>query len=330
MARNVGGHSSLVVVGLISALLLLSGCGGPGSSTQRVSEAQTSPAPNALTRARAQLRPSLAPDRPVLVIAHRGCWRETAENSIASIEACIAVGIDMVELDVRRTADGVLILMHDETVDRTTNGSGRVADLTYAQIRGLRLKSGQGGRDAPLTGEAPPTFEAAMVTARGRILVNLDAKADVYDQAFAVLEQVGATDQIVMKRRVTPNDPALTRQPPFDRVIAMPILSDADGSAGSLLWPQLESPPAALELVFRDLAFLEAASGPIRASGARVWVNTLRPEISAGLTDAVALSDPDAVWGRLIDLGVTLIQTDHPVVLLRYLERRGRRVGLGG
>jgi len=86
-----------------------------------------------LAMLRHEFAPSSTADRPVLVVAHRGCWKATAENSLAAIEACIALGVDVVELDARRTVDGALVLMHDATVDRMTNGHGRVEDLTLAQ-----------------------------------------------------------------------------------------------------------------------------------------------------------------------------------------------------
>lgn len=312
---------------LVGALFLvlalaLGGCAGATGAVSTPSPGQR------VERVRAALTPSPSDTPPVLVIAHRGCWQATSENSIAAIEACVASGVDIVELDVRRTADGVLILMHDETVDRMTNGRGRVEDLTLAEIQALRLRRGKGGEDAALTSEAPPTFEAAMRATRGRVFVNLDAKADVYDDAFSVLERVGATDEIIMKRRVSIGESSLAAQSPFFRVVAMPIVSDLAGPARDLLATQTAPAPPAVEVLFTDRIYLAEASGLIRRTGARVWVNTLRPEISAGLTDVAALQDPDAVWGWLLDNGVTMIQTDEPETLVRYLEARGRRRGL--
>lgn len=278
-----------------------------------------------LAMLRHEFAPSSAADRPVLVVAHRGCWTETAENSLAAIEACIALGVDVVELDARRTADGALVLMHDATVDRMTNGHGRVEDLTLAQISALRLRAGSGGPAAPLTEAAPPTFEAAMRAAKGRILVNLDAKADVYDDAFAVLERTGTIDQVIMKRRVAAGDPALNGQPPFDRVLAMPIVDQAAGSADALLAGQIGPGAAAVETIFTDLNYLAAVRRDTAADGTRIWVNTLRPEHAAGLQDQGARLDPDGVWGRLIAMGVTIIQTDEPAALIAYVEEMGRR-----
>jgi len=64
----------------------------------------------------------------VMVVAHRGDWRKFPENSIPAIQSCIAMGVDMVEIDLAMTKDSVLILMHDKTLDRTTTGKGKVSD----------------------------------------------------------------------------------------------------------------------------------------------------------------------------------------------------------
>jgi glycerophosphoryl diester phosphodiesterase len=71
----------------------------------------------------------------IYVIAHRGDHVHHAENSIAAIESAAAIGADFAELDVRTTTDGKLVLMHDKTVDRTTDGHGEVKDMTVAQQR---------------------------------------------------------------------------------------------------------------------------------------------------------------------------------------------------
>jgi glycerophosphoryl diester phosphodiesterase len=280
------------------------------------------PLPATLDPIAAQRERWLAADAPqVLVVGHRGCWRDAPENSIASLEACIALGVDMVEVDVRRTRDGALVVMHDETVDRTTDGVGAIADLSLEDVRALRLRSGAGGPEAPLTAHSVPTFEEFMIAARGRILVNLDAKADIYNEAFTVLERTSTADHILMKRRVTENDPALASVAPFDRVLAMPILDQTAGPPAPLLQRQDHPATRAVELIFTDLDYLAQAAPLIEGMRARVWVNTLRPQFSAGLVDAGALTDPNSVWGALIELGVDTIQTDEPEALIAYLQR---------
>lgn len=86
------------------------------------------------------------PAAAVLVASHRGQWRSAPENSLGAIDQAIKDGAEIVEIDVRLTSDGVPVLMHDSTVDRTTDGRGQVADLSLAQIKNLRLQEGLGGQ----------------------------------------------------------------------------------------------------------------------------------------------------------------------------------------
>lgn len=76
-----------------------------------------------------------------MVVSHRGDWRNWPENSIPAIESVIGMGVDIMELDLKLTKDSVLVLCHDKTIDRTTNGRGRVCDITYDSIRALRAEN---------------------------------------------------------------------------------------------------------------------------------------------------------------------------------------------
>ena len=75
----------------------------------------------------------------VMVISHRGDWRNYPENSIPAIESLIRMGGDMMELDVKMTSDSVLVLMHDKTVDRMTNGKGLVSSYTLDSLKKLKM-----------------------------------------------------------------------------------------------------------------------------------------------------------------------------------------------
>ena len=77
------------------------------------------------------------PDARMWVTCHRGDCYNHKENTMPSFASAMASGADMLETDVRLSADGVLVLMHDEAVDRTTNGTGNVKDMTFAQLRTL-------------------------------------------------------------------------------------------------------------------------------------------------------------------------------------------------
>lgn len=111
----------------------------------------------------------------VLFGAHRGDWRNAPENSLQAVQRCIDLGLDIVEVDLRKTRDGHLILMHDKTLERTTTGTGKVSDHTLAEIRQLHLKNPLGIE----TRQPVPTLEEALALTRGKILIFLD-KAEAY------------------------------------------------------------------------------------------------------------------------------------------------------
>ena len=122
----------------------------------------------------------------VIVVAHRGDWRNFPENSLEAIDNAIKMGVDIVELDVKRTKDGELILMHDRTLDRTTTGKGLVSENTLSDIRKLNLRNGCNIR----TIHKVPTLEEALLHAKGKIMINLD-QADLYfDQIYELIKDM--------------------------------------------------------------------------------------------------------------------------------------------
>lgn len=149
---------SLVLIGSLG----LGACQGQQAGVDVVDEAATE------TRlSLAELRQMLedADDERVMVVAHRACWRLAPENSLHAIDECVRLGVDMIEIDVRRSKDGHLMLMHDGTVDRMTDGSGPIEEMTLDGIQELRLKEGAGGEDAALTEKRVPTLEQALLAA---------------------------------------------------------------------------------------------------------------------------------------------------------------------
>lgn len=81
--------------------------------------------------------PFFRPDDQVLVIAHRGGAGERPENTMLAFQHAVDLGVDALEMDVHSSSDGVLVVIHDDTVDRTTDGSGRVSDMTFAALQAL-------------------------------------------------------------------------------------------------------------------------------------------------------------------------------------------------
>lgn len=260
----------------------------------------------------------------VLVVAHRAYWRSMApENSLAAIDSAIRLKMDMVELDVWKTKDGELVLMHDPTVDRTTDGSGRIADMTLAELRQLRLKD----KDGKLTEHRVPTLEEALLLAKDRIMINLDKAYSYFDEVYPLLKETGTADQIVMKGSA----PAAKVIEDFGQylgdILYMPVVNVKGEETLQAVQEYLDLlHPAAFEIVFSsDQEDLCLSISRMLEGRSLLWLNSMWTGLSGDYTDDAALSDPDAVYGHLIDtLGARLIQTDRPVELLNYLRDCGR------
>ena len=126
----------------------------------------------------------------VLVAAHRGDWRNACENSLEAIENAVQMGVDIVEVDLARTKDGHLILLHDNTLDRTTTGKGKPEEYTLAEIKKMRLRNGCHIK----TVYKIPTLEEALLTAKGKVMLNLDKAFDYFDQVYELLEKTESGD----------------------------------------------------------------------------------------------------------------------------------------
>src|ERR1700752_1834361 len=107
-------------------------------------------------------------DTRIVRIGHRGAAGHAPENTIAAIHRGIALGVDFVEMDVQRSQDGCLVVMHDSSVDRATNGKGLVSELAWEELR--LLDAGGGG--------GVPSLQAALEAANGNVGVMLEAKAE--------------------------------------------------------------------------------------------------------------------------------------------------------
>lgn len=258
-----------------------------------------------------------------LVVAHRGEWAEMPENSIAAIEAARVAGADIVEFDVQPCADGELVVIHDDTLDRTTDGTGRVAQMCFADIASLRLRAGAGGPQASLTAMRMPTLTEALEAARGRILVNIDTKymRDLERVAETVLA-LDMADEVVLKGPVEldGDNCRFLDAPWYGAIPFMPLMPARPGRFAEDAERVIESfKPVMLEIDFSNLADVIAARSVLDTTGVRLWTNTLDIVHSLDYSDSRALRDPEAVWGTLIEAGITVLQTDRSAALAQYL-----------
>jgi len=261
--------------------------------------------------------------RDVVVLAHRGCWGEAPEVSIAAIEACKSLGADAVEIDVRKSRDGVLVLMHDDTVERTTNGTGAIADMPAAEIRKLRLKVGSGGPNAFLTNEHVPTLEQAFSVSRGQLLVNVHLKAPVEGEVAALVKRMKMVGQVTTWVTAGSDDASLVHSPLRAVVGIIPTINDCKLAYPAPCWPaQIRSldsyapiRPVAFFLDFRQShEFIQAIASAPRPVGTRIFVETLNNE------DKLSKEGRRAEWSWLIDAGVSVFMTNYPGELIELLK----------
>lgn len=257
-----------------------------------------------------------------LVIAHRACWHEGPENSLTAVRACEHMGADGVELDVHHTKDGVAVVIHDDTVDRMTNGTGKVADLAWAQLSRLRLRQGRGGPDAALTAEHVPTLDAYLRAAKDRLLIVFDVKDWSQQSTFAAIERHGMARQAIFFYECG-NDRLLNNvRSFFGRVAMFPIMFEKDGPLAPALGRCPSHPLGRAHVKYQHTAWIDTAVPSLRAANQRTWIATMFPADNAGFDDKRALTDPAAVWGSQIDAGAQMIMTNEPRALITYLAHR--------
>ena len=259
----------------------------------------------------------------VLVVAHRGDWRNAPENSLQAFQNCIDMGVDMIELDLHMSKDSVLFLIHDNTLNRTTNGHGKVSDYTAAQLKQLRLRAGHGA----VTRHQIPTFEEALILCKGKILINVDKGYEYFKEAYRLMEKTGTTRQVVIKSG-HPADKVLSENGDvISKVIYMPIININADDAESRINEYAKIRPAAIECCFNKaddnaVKLLQL----VQKNGSKVWINSLWPSLCGGHDDdrAVEENQPEEAWGWIIEHGATLIQTDRPAQLIHYLKHNHR------
>ena len=249
------------------------------------------------------------PQRPN-VQAHRGYSERYPENTLLAIEEALKVGADQIEIDVGLSADGHLVIIHDERVDRTTDGRGAVRDLTLEQLKQLDAGS---WKDPAFAGERIPTLSETLEAVRGRAALNIEIKSrdrprqlvadtvkglvallpDARDRTFVssfdleTLLQVKALDASLRLSLIDWDEPS-------------PTHDGLDDALAHQLHAWCPHPSLA------DDARIERAV----AAGAVVQVDVFQ----SGFTDFARVP----AW---IDLGVTGFSTNDPAALVAFLDQ---------
>jgi glycerophosphoryl diester phosphodiesterase len=273
-----------------------------------------------------------AEDPHVLIAAHRGGYLSAngailPENSLLAIARSIDRGTEILEIDLRSTSDGHLVIMHDATVTRTTNGSGAVSSMTLAQIKALRLRS----PDGTVTGEQVPTFAEVMAVVKGKAMVNLD-KLDVTDPALMaaamqVLRDTDTVNHALFKGSASAASVKAALESYPEELQYMPVLTDTTSAAVVAMLDALR--PPSVELIFASATTPMLSPEVIakaKETSTRIWINSLWSNLNGGHHDDLAIDgNTDGSWGWILGKGATIVQTDYTAELASYLHRLGKR-----
>lgn len=237
----------------------------------------------------------------ILVCAHRSFHKNAPENSLESIQLAIENAIDMVEIDVRTTRDSMLVLMHDDSIDRVTTGTGTINEYTYEDLQGFSLKIGDS-----ITQQKIPLLSDALKMAKGKILLNLDLKAVNYEQLYNELVSSGMQHEVISfigkKKKVM-------EMIDIDSMYAtLPLSKTVEDIIfyGTNTISPLQH--------FTEESFTTENLRLAKELNQLVFINTLWDE------DKDFIEGKTSSMDSVIALSPSIIQTDHPKLLIDYLR----------
>lgn len=242
------------------------------------------------------------------VIAHRGGKKWAPENTMAAFSKSIACGVDGIELDIHKCASGELVVIHDDRVDRTTNGRGLVGQMTWEQLKGLDCGSWY---DKAFAAERLPLLQDVLILVDGKVMLNIEIKTcpvdypGIDDDLLAMLDGYAYPQKIVISS--------------FDHKVLRRI-HDKLAKAGR---------PDRYRLAMLGDNLLEGLGAYAKTVGASAWnpsMDCIRKDSmddarSAGLHVNVWTLNDRADWQRAREMGVSSIITDDPVGLKEFLGK---------
>jgi glycerophosphoryl diester phosphodiesterase len=247
-------------------------------------------------------------DGPI-AMAHRGFSRDGLENSLAAFAAAVDLGLTYLETDVHATRDGVLLAFHDDHLDRVTDGSGTIADLTWTQLRTARIG---GVEPIPLLEDVLGSWP--------QVKVNIDVKASpAIEPLISVIRRTGALDRVCVASFSGRRRAAVRRA-------LGPTLATSVGPARTAIWRLGGSLPGLAGRLAAGAGLGEAAAAqvPLRAGPLDlVTARSIRSAHRAGVQVHVWTVNEPAEMNRLLDLGVDGLITDRADLLREVFIARG-------
>ena len=241
------------------------------------------------------------PRHKFTVITHRGDHEFFPENTLAAYRKSIKDGADYIEIDLRTTKDGVLVSMHDETVNKMTGSSGLVRELTYSELQKLKVSSQNKGSTKT---EAIPTFNEILDLCKDKIYIYIDFKAADPAYVYKILKKHKMEHQVLV-------------------YINEPVQFIGWRAAAPLMPIMLSLPDNVKDL-----------------TGMREFVKSYHPDILDGdlsqytpemvtfaeichipvWPDGQSSSEGKDTWHHAISIGLNGLQSDHPIKFIAYLK----------
>ncbi len=232
----------------------------------------------------------------IVVIAHRGNHVKVPENTIASTKEAVRVGADYVEVDLRTTKDGYLVALHDQTVDRTTNGVGKISELNWSEVK--KLKAFNDNKNT----HRIPKFDAVLEACQGEINIYLDFKDGDVVETWRQIKAAGMENQVIVYlnkpeqyvawRKVAPQVPLMSSLP--DKIKSTEQFEEF-----------LKEYPFDIFDNIRDLGLVKAA----HSLKIQIWLD-------------VQSKDENATkWQAALTTGCDGLQTDHPESLVKFINQ---------
>lgn len=242
----------------------------------------------------------------VLVAAHRGAHDIVPENSIPSIHRALELGVDIIELDVRLSKDNIPMLMHDKTLDRSTNAVGLISDYTFEELREFRLLM-----NGEVTDHLIPTLAEALALTADRLVVDIDLKTDKVEFIVDVVKTSEAQNYTMFfnsKLQVLANLRKL-----LPSAVIMPLANNINEA-------KYFATNFGIEIVhLKDSFSSSSLTNYIRDNKSASWLNTL------GKVDTFLAQGSRSALDIIVEKRVDILQTDQPKLVLEVLKEKGLR-----
>jgi glycerophosphoryl diester phosphodiesterase len=245
---------------------------------------------------------------PVFMVAHRGFSGGAPENTMAAFKKAMDLAVDMIELDVHLSSDGQVIVIHDDSLNRTTNGKGKVANYPVNELKQLDAGSWFGKQ---FSGEKIPTLKEVLELTRGQMLLNIELKIgelgqytmkDLADRSLQEVEKAGMLNQVVFASF----DPSA-----IDRILE-------------------KNPKVPVALIYnQSWTFPQEVTGGrsisvLSCSGKVLTQTNISKAHQRGVMVFVWTLNTEEHMEHFLNMGVDGIITDHPERLIKILQTRYR------